>query len=60
MKTYLCVMDVLPSGHIAAMEIDASDAIAAEASASKAGRQRFGGPVEILEVLRTDVATPAA
>ena len=59
MRTYLCVMDVLPSGHIAAMEIDATDAIAAEATASKAGRQRFGGPVEILEVLRTDVA-PAA
>ena len=60
MKTYLCVMDVLPSGHIAAMEIIAEDAIEAEREASKAGRMRFGGPVEVLEVVRTDVVTPAA
>lgn len=59
MKTYLCVMDVLPSGHIAAMEIHAEDAITAERDASARGRARFGGPVEILEVVRTDV-TPAA
>jgi hypothetical protein len=56
MKTYLCVMDVLPSGHYAAMEIQAEDAITAEREASDAGRAKFGSPVEILEVVRTDAA----
>jgi len=63
MKTYLCVVDVLPSGRIAAIEVTAVDALAAETSAQRTGRERFGGHVEVLEVIRTDVAAatiPAA
>jgi hypothetical protein len=60
MKTYLCVVDVLPSGRIAAIEVTAEDALTAERSAQETGRERFGGPVEVLEVLRTDVTVPAA
>lgn len=56
MKTYLCVVDVLPSGRIAAIEVRAHDAIAAERVASHTGRERFGGHVEVLEVVRTDPA----
>jgi hypothetical protein len=59
MKTYLCVVDVPPSGRIAAIEVRAEDAIAAERSAAQTGRQRYGN-VEVLEVLRTDVTVPAA
>jgi hypothetical protein len=58
-KTYLCVVDLLPSGKIAAIEVRADDAIAAERTAQQAGRDRFGGQVEVLEVVRTDRA-PAA
>jgi hypothetical protein len=53
-KTYLCVVDLLPSGRIAALEVEAGDAITAEHDAQRAGRERFGGQVEVLEVLRTD------
>ena len=53
-KTYLCVVDLLPSGRIAALEVEALDAIAAEHDAQQSGRERFGGQVEVLEVLRTD------
>lgn len=59
MKTYLCVLDVLPMGQIAAIEVEASDAIAAEASAAHTGRARYGS-VEVLEVVRTDRSAPAA
>jgi hypothetical protein len=59
MKTYLCVVDVLPSGRIAAIEVRAIDALAAERSALRTSRERFGH-VEVLEVLRTDIAVPAA
>jgi hypothetical protein len=60
MKTYLCVVDVLPSGRIAAIEVKAKDALAAERSPMRTSRERFGGQVEVLEVVRTDIATPAA
>jgi hypothetical protein len=60
MKTYLCVVDVLPSGRIAAIEVRANDALIAERTAQTTGRERFGGPVEVLEVVRTDVTVPAA
>ncbi len=60
MKTYLCVVDLLPSGRIAAMEIRAHDAIAAERTAQRDGRARFGGTVEVLEVVRTDAPAPSA
>jgi hypothetical protein len=60
MKTYLCVVDVLPSGRIAAIEVSAANALIAERSAQRTGRERFGGPVEVLEVVRTDIAVPAA
>jgi hypothetical protein len=60
MKTYLCVVDVLPSGRIAAIEVRAMDALSAERSALRTSRERFGSHVEVLEVLRTDVAVPAA
>lgn len=60
MKTYLCVVDVLPSGRIAALEVAANDAISAERTAQHTGRERFGGPVEVLEVVRTDATIPAA
>lgn len=60
MKTYLCVVDVLPSGRIAAIEVAADDAISAERTAQHTGRERFGGPVEVLEVVRTDFTIPAA
>jgi hypothetical protein len=60
MKTYLCVVDLLPSGRIAAIEVTAVDALSAERSAQKTGRERFGGQVEVLEVVRTDGAVPAA
>jgi hypothetical protein len=59
MKTYLCVVDVLPSGRIAAIEVKAMDALAAERSALRTSRERFG-QVEVLEVVRTDVPVPAA
>jgi hypothetical protein len=60
MKTYLCVVDVLPSGQIAAIEVTATDALTAERSALRTSRERFGGQVEVLEVLRTDMGVPAA
>ena len=60
MKTYLCVVDVLPSGRIAAIEVNAVDALTAERTAQRTGRERFGGCVEVLEVVRTDIAVPAA
>ncbi len=60
MKTYLCVVDLLPSGRIAAIEVRAEDAIAAERVAQHKGHERFGSHVEVLEVLRTDRAVPAA
>jgi len=60
MKTYLCVVDLLPSGRIAAIEVKADDALIAERSAQRTGRERFGGHVEVLEVIRTDVTVPAA
>lgn len=60
MKTYLCVVDVLPSGRIAAIEVEAMDALAAERSAMRTSRERYGIHVEVLEVLRTDIAVPAA
>jgi hypothetical protein len=59
MKTYLCVVDVLPSGRIAALEVTAMDAISAERTALQTGNKRYGS-VEVLEVLRTDVEVPAA
>ena len=52
MKTYLCVVDVLPSGKIAAIEVQAEDAITAERVAGDTGRERFGSQVEVLEVIR--------
>lgn len=60
MKTYLCVVDLLPSGRIAAIEVRAVDAIAAERAAQHAGLERFGGHIEVLEVVRTDRSMPAA
>ena len=62
MKTFLCVIDLLPSGKIAAIEVKADDAITAERVASDTGRERFGSQVEVLEVLPTEQspATPAA
>ena len=60
MKTYLCVVDVLPSGQIAALEVRAMDALIAERSALRTSRERYGNHVEVLEVLRTDVTVPAA
>jgi hypothetical protein len=59
LKTYLCVVDLLPSGRIAAIEVRANDAITAERAALNAGLERFGGHIEVLEVVRTDRA-PAA
>lgn len=58
MKTYLCVIDVLPSGHFAAIEVRAEDALVAERMAQLSGDERFGCPVEVLEVIRTDVTVP--
>lgn len=60
MKTYLCVVDLLPSGRIAAIEVKANDALTAERTAQTTSRERFGGLVEVLEVVRTDSAVPAA
>ena len=60
MKTYLCVVDVLPSGQIAAIEVRATDALSAERTALRTSRERYGIHVEVLEVLRTDVNVPAA
>ena len=60
MKTYLCVVDLLPWGRIAAIEVTAVDALSAERTAQKRGRLRFGGQVEVIEVVRTDIAVPAA
>jgi hypothetical protein len=59
MKTYLCVVDVLPSGRIAAIEVEAADALAAERSAMRMSRERYG-PSEVIEVVRTDLPLPAA
>ena len=59
MKNYLCVVDLLPSGRIAAIEVAADDAITAERDAQQAGLERFGGQIEVIEVVRTDRA-PAA
>jgi hypothetical protein len=52
-------VDLLPSGRIAAIEVTADDAIAAESSAQQAGLERFGGHIEVIEVVRTD-HSPAA
>ena len=60
MKTYLCVVDVLPSGQIAAIEVRATDALSAERTALRTSRERYGTHVEVLEVVRTDIAVPAA
>ena len=60
MKTYLCVVDLLPSGRIAAIEVAADDALIAERTAQRPSRERFGGQVEVLEVIRTDTTVPAA
>ena len=60
MKTYLCIVDLLPSGRIAAIEVRAADALAAERTAQRRGCERFGGHVEVIEVVRTDVNVPAA
>ena len=60
MKTYLCVVDVLPSGRIAAIEVSADDALIAESTALRTSRERFGSHVEVLEVIRTDTTVPAA
>lgn len=59
-KRFLCVVDVLPWGRIAALEIWAEDAIAAERRAHAAGRERYGAVVEVLEVLPAELATSAA
>jgi hypothetical protein len=59
-KTYLCVVDLMPSGSIAAIEIRAVDAIAAERAAQREAQARYGGTVQVLEVLRTDVPAPTA
>ncbi len=58
MRKYLCIVDVLPSGRIAALQVDAVDAIEAEREAGRYGREHFGGPVEVIEVLPNDA--PAA
>ena len=58
MKTYLCVVDLLPSGRIAAIEVQADDALAAERAAAISGLERFGGQVEVIEVVRTDEVVP--
>jgi len=54
MKHYLCVVDVMPSGQIAAIEVEATDALMAERTALSTGRARYGS-VDVLEVVRTDV-----
>jgi hypothetical protein len=51
MQRYLCVIDVLSSGHLAALEITADDALAAERIALRTGAERFGD-VEILDIVR--------
>jgi hypothetical protein len=58
MKKYLCVVDVMPSGQIAAIEVEATDALMAERTAMRTGRDRYGC-VEVLEVIRTDVINAA-
>ena len=54
MKKYLCIVDALPSGRIAAIEVEAADTLSAERSARRTGGDRFGS-VEVLEVVRTDI-----
>ena len=44
----------------AAIEVKAMDALTAERTAQRKGHERFGGQVEVLEVLRTDMPVPAA
>jgi len=58
MKKFLCIVDVMPSGQIAGIEVEATDAIAAERLARSTGHARYGN-VEVLDVVRTDVV-PAA
>jgi hypothetical protein len=53
MKKYLCVVDVL-AGQMAALEVEAEDAIEAEHRADAAARSRYGQSCTVLEVVRTD------
>jgi hypothetical protein len=59
MKHYLCVVDVL-AGQMAALEVEADDAIDAEHRADAAARERFGQSCTVLEVVRTDDTHAAA
>jgi hypothetical protein len=59
MKQYLCVVDVL-AGQMAALEVEAEDAIDAEHQADAAARARFGQSCTVLEVVRTDGTHAAA
>ena len=58
MKKFLCVVDVMPSGQITGIEVEAADAISAERLAGRIGCARYGN-VEVLEVLRTDAVSAA-
>jgi hypothetical protein len=56
-RTYLCVVDVLSTGHFAALELEAPDALEAERIALQRLSDRYDC-VEVLDVVRTDDFVP--
>lgn len=57
-RTYLCVVDVLPIGQFAALEVEAPNALAAERTALRTLGDRYGS-IEVLDIVRTDDFVPA-
>ncbi|MEY2453697.1 MAG: hypothetical protein QOD92_3271 [Acidimicrobiaceae bacterium] len=50
-RRFLCVIEVLPTGCIAALSVEAADALEAERSAGCYAVGRFGVGAQVLEVL---------
>jgi hypothetical protein len=57
-RTYLCVVDVLPVGQYAALEVEAPDALAAERMAVRTLGDRYE-TIEVIDIVRTDDFVPA-
>jgi hypothetical protein len=57
-RTYLCVVDVLPIGQFAAIEVEAPGVLAAERTALRTLGDRYEC-IEVVETMRTDDFVPA-
>jgi hypothetical protein len=56
-RTYLCVVDVLSFGQVAALEVEAPDVLAAERTALRALGDRYEC-LEVIDIVRTDDFVP--